>query len=75
MVVHTRRRLQNHSLAPLLLTASGSYSIGGRCLSSNFFKLLLLLSYSFCLNLTKLGTPVLYANIEKTVEQIFEMLL
>ena len=54
-----------------------AYNIGGWLfvwMSSNFF-INRYSSYSFCPILTKLGTRDLCANAQKTVEQIFEILI
>jgi len=58
----------------MLLAASRAYSAGvWMSVSSEFYSNLY--SYSFSLILTKLGTHVLCASTEKTVEQIFKILL
>jgi len=64
------------SLALLLLAANGAYSIGERCLSGYLCRQIFFQTTTpVLLQFLKLGTYDLHANVQITVEQIFERLI
>jgi len=64
------------SLALLLLAANGAYSIGERCLSGYLCQQIFFQTTTpVLLQFLKLGTYDLHANVQITVEQIFERLI